>query len=141
MRPIEWRVRLDAVVHEYRHAAFAWGTHDCVTFAAHVATAVSGVDIVARMHAKYAWHDALSAMRIVKDAGGLPNLVSEFLGAPTLPFLARHGDLVLAYNRYVEEGGEERALTVHLGDHLLGPGAAGLIALPPYAARLVWRIE
>lgn len=140
MRHESWKIRLSLLVEDYRHIPFEWGVNDCITFAARAVDAVTGLGVYEIVRAKYHWNDVRSAAKLIANHGGLSNLISEVLGVPNPPFSAKHGDIVLAHNKFDQPHEDSRLVTVRLEDHLVGPGAAGLIAIPVTASRLSWRV-
>ena len=120
-----WPERLTAMVEAARDLPFAWGSHDCCTFAARWVESERGVSILAPFaHARGAWASALEAARIVRDAGGLSAIVTEQLGASIAPAQAMRGDVVR-----VEIEGRE-SLAVVLGETAAAPGEAGIAFAP-----------
>lgn len=92
MRRADWQSRMAEVMREARSRPFAWGEHDCVTFAAACVKAVTGVDRIADV--RTAWADERQAIRLLVSGGGLLQMVQERLG-PRLPsvLLAKPGDV------------------------------------------------
>ena len=80
MRLPDWQSRLAAVMREAQARPFAWGSHDCATFAATCVVAVTGVDRIADVRA--ARQSELQAARLLERLGGLRAAIGERLGAP-----------------------------------------------------------
>lgn len=98
-------------------------------FACDAVLAITGTDIAIEQRGTY--HTASGALRIIKDAGGLRNLVKL---PEKHPGLAGRGDLVL-----VEQEGRE-LLGVCLGDVYASAGSDGLVFRPIHEALVAWRV-
>jgi hypothetical protein len=127
-----WWAEFDQVVARAMATPFAWGRHDCVTFASACWKARTGVDALAGL----GWSGELQAMRMVRERGGLRAAVTACLGEPCAPLLAARGDLVLAED---PEKVGHGLLAVCVGPHLVAPGRAGLSVLPLAAGVCAWR--
>jgi hypothetical protein len=93
--------------------------------------ATTGVERLAQHRDTY--RDAAGALRLVRDLGGYEAIGDAAYG-PRVPVLAAQvGDVAL-----VEIEGRE-GFAVVCGGHVMGPGAAGLVARPLREARVVWR--
>lgn len=103
------------------HAAqpFEWGAFDCACFAAGWVREATGEDALDGID----WHDEVSALRLMRDGGGLPVLVTTRLGAAIPAALAQRGDVVLT-----SVNGRD-ALGVCLGEVFAMPAASGGVAL------------
>lgn len=113
---------------------FAWGSWDCVTFAAAAVHALTGVDHLSGLAA---WNGPLEAARLLRDLGGLRAAVTSRLGEPFLPGLACAGDVVLTTDPNADDGRE--LLAVCHGPYLIAPGATGLCVLPLTSGICAWR--
>ncbi|WP_235866844.1 DUF6950 family protein [Salibaculum griseiflavum] len=120
---------------EAAHAEpFAWGTHDCATWAFDLRRDLTGgADVAAEWRGRY--RTALGALRVMRRLGwsDLKAMGRDLLGAPlATPLLARRGDLVL--------GGADPAFGVCAGARaaFLSPG--GLVRLPLSSCALAWRV-
>lgn len=99
---------------------FRWGRCDCATAAAAHVLAVSGVDVSARFAGLYG--DALSARRLIAEAGGFAALVDRVLdgvwvrGGDQLALLGTVGREVLAVrvDPYWRAPGEAGPVWVHV---------------------------
>lgn len=130
-----WPRRLADVVARHADRPFAWGEHDCCTFAADVVEAITGRDPMAAWRGAYVGQ--LAAARLLREHGGLLGLVSGVLGEPVAPTLALRGDVVL----YLQPDHADRpALGVCLGPVFTAPGPAGLAQAPMRLAVHAWRI-
>lgn len=129
----DWQSRLSTVVSAAARRPFAWGTHDCVHFAAACVEAVTGVPPLNALRGAVVWRDERSALRALERGGGLAALAAQCLGAEVSPGLARPGDVGLF------DEGEREALAVWLGAHWGAPGEHGLVRVRPEAVRRCWR--
>ena len=131
-----WPALLAAHVEAARAAPFAWGAHDCCTFAARWVELAQGranvLAAFARAHGN--WASPALAMRCLRAAGGLPAIAERELGAPIRAAFAARGDVVL-----VDIDGRE-SLAVVVGDTAAGPGLAGLSFLPRVLWRQGWKV-
>jgi len=127
----DWQVRFEAFMRERAAMPFAWGRNDCALFAADAVLALTGVDVVpAGLRGK----GARAAWRIVRDHGGMQALASEVMGDPVPLLTARIGDvMLLALPR-------RQALGICNGQTVLGPGPAGVVAMPMAHALACWRV-
>ena len=110
---------------------FAWGAHDCATFAAGAIKAKCGRDVLGTM----TWRSALEAARLLEQMGWLRAAVTSRLGAPISLLNAHTGDPVLA--RDPDDGRE--LLAVFHGDVLLAPAEPGMAYLPLSHGICAWR--
>lgn len=128
----DWQSRLQACLAERRARPLAWGSQDCVLFAADCVDACTGVDPAAGMRGTYS--DAASAARLVQEMGGLAAIAAAHCGPEVVPALAQIGDVGLVLN----DGRE--CLAVCIGTMWMAPGAEGLCALPHSQAMRAWRL-
>lgn len=131
MRRNDWQERFAAYLRARREMPFAWGTHDCCTFAAGAVEAISGRNPMAAI-APYA--DERTAARMVRDAGGLTPLASSLLGDPVTPLLAAVGDVVLL------ENGDRELLGICNGTTAIAAALDGMAAIEMTAALAAWKI-
>lgn len=117
-----WPAILDAFIAERIDRPFSWASHNCALFAADWVKEATGIDPAAELRPRI--FGPLSAMRILRDAGGLTILVDEACtrhGWPTVPVAhANRGDLVLT----LTDSGP--AVGVSLGHCAAFPGLHGL---------------
>lgn len=122
-----WHAWLEAV----RAQPFAWGTNDCVTFAARSVRVLTGrnpLKGIAR------WQTEGSALLALARAGGIDAAVSGVLAEVPLA-LAHRGDVGLVED---ERG---RYLMVIEATTLVGPGIEGLMHLPRTRLLRAWSAE
>lgn len=130
----DWDLRLAAAVEAARGRAFAWGAHDCATWAFDTVAEMTGApSAAAAWRGRYATETG--AARVLRRLGndGLESLVRAELGAPLASVrLARRGDVVL--------GGTPEAVGLCAGPRAVFVGPAGTATLPMAACRLAWRV-
>lgn len=122
MRRDGWEARLAHLEMAARARPFAWGEHDCCTWAAECVQAVTGTDPLADLRGT--WHSAEAAQAVLQRLGGLRAAVDARLGEP-LPsvHLAQRGDVVLL------AVGNTMALGVCMGRVAVAPGPDGLVRI------------
>ena len=129
-------ILLDRHLREWRRRPFAWGSADCVRFAAGWVALVTGRDPVGETAGRYG--DGRAARRLMIRATGTADLVtatSVILGSPlSHPLMARLGDVV-ALTTPVGP-----ALGVCAGDAIAAPGPAGLGFRPLTTVIACWRV-
>lgn len=96
MRLAGWERRLSDYVEQCRSLPFSWGTHDCATFCAGAAQAVTGEDLLEQFRGMYA--DEESAVAVVAEwaEGDYEKLITSILGEPKAVNFANRGDVVLS---------------------------------------------
>jgi hypothetical protein len=130
-----WDRRLHALLQATRMRPFAWGTHDCCSFALEAYRALIGE----AAPNPYQWDSLLSAQRLLHRRGGVAGLAGEWFGAPVAGWKSgRRGDIGLVDARRGLDSAD--ALAVIVGAHACGPGPAGLEFVSLSAVRRVWRI-
>jgi hypothetical protein len=90
----DWEVRLAAYLQPLRLRAFAWGSHDCCTFAAGAVEAMTGVDPMPEFRGHYS--TAIGSARALKRFGAgtlAATMDGKFEGASAS--LAQRGDVVM----------------------------------------------
>lgn len=117
----------------HRLTPFAWGRHDCVTFAAGAVKAATGIPILKSIKSR--WRSQRAALALIDSYGGLASAVDSLL-SPISPAMARRGDVAAIT---LENGGHR--LMVVEGDYLVGPGPEGLIRQPRSEAVLAWSVH
>lgn len=132
MRLSDWQLRFSEFAQARASVPFAWGSNDCCLFAADAVLAISGQDFAGDARGSYA--DAMTALRVMLERGGLRAIATAALGEPIAPVLATVGDVVLLEN----EGRE--LLAICNGTSALGPGEHGIAVLGMDAALAAWRV-
>ncbi len=129
----DWPERLAALIETRRHAPFAWGSHDCMLFAADAVLACTGRDPAAEWRGRYTTEAQAEA---IMGEGGLYALVRQVEDARGTalcpPHLAQRGDTALVMR------GNQAIMGVVLGDQVALPGLDGLVFVPLAAARRAW---
>lgn len=94
-RKPDWEVRLAAYLEPLRARAFAWGEHDCCTFAAGAVNAMTGVDPMPEFRGRYS--TARGSVRALRrlGAGTLATTLDAKFDAVD-PALAHRGDIVMS---------------------------------------------
>ncbi len=94
MRLPDWPMRLSNYLTERRNMPFAWGSNDCVMFAAHAVEALTGIN----HYAEYEGYTTeAEALEIIAENGGMSALIDKHLSISHNNILkAKRGDLVLA---------------------------------------------
>ena len=126
----DWQARLGALLESRLATPFAWGKHDCCTFAGDAVIACTGVDPGPELR-DYA--DALGGARALASFGGVAEVGDALFGAPIPPLTASVGDVGMV------QAGWRDCLAVCNGATWLAPGLQGLVALPFDRASLAWR--
>ena len=138
MKIPHWERRLVAAIETARARPFAWGRHDCPTFAFETRTALTGgADVAALWRGRYA--TALGGQRILRRLGwgSLEAMGHALLGEP-LPsvHLAQRGDLVLAGSG----SGSGSGFGICLGAQAAGMAPEGLVMRPLAECFLAWKV-
>ena len=133
-RTPNWPLRLTTYLEAARDLPFAWGRHDCATWAFDLRRDLTGgEDVAALWRGRYS--TALGAQRVMRKLGwsDLEAMGRDLLGTPlATPLLAQRGDLVL--------GGEDPAFGVCAGARAVFISPAGLVQLPLARCALAWRV-
>lgn len=135
IRRNDWQERLAEAVKHTQIVPFSYGVHDCCMWAAYCIDQMCDTDYVNQVVERLNYHSEAEANAVIANAGGLDNIVSEFLGEPIPGAFAAPGDVVLARN-----GDEKPIITVMVGHHLVGPGPDTVHHLPFSAAMKCWRV-
>lgn len=131
-----WPELLADYIEARRHRPFAWGTHDCATFAAGAVVAMTGCRLAGVLPA--VWANEHEATRVLQRAGGLEQAVAAVLGDPLTgqaARFARRGSVVL-----VTIDGRP-TLGVATGQQWwCGPSQWGLVWRPTHEVRTAWEV-
>ena len=148
----DWRLRFDALITDRLRAPFAWGSNDCVLFAADNVLAITGVDLADGFRAHT---NARGAAKALRRHGGLAALVERALGPSCHATAATQGDVVMVLmgagmGDGVGDGMGEAsdtgfatrsALGVCLNPQsAIGPGVDGLLQIPMARALCAWKV-
>jgi hypothetical protein len=129
LRAQDWPVRLAQAIEDARTRPFAWGTHDCATWAFSVAASLRG-EAPPKWIGTY--DDEEGAMRrLAKARCKLSRLGLRMLGKPLAsPLLAWRGDVVWSGGAY----------GVCIGTHIAQVGPEGLTLRLLADAETAWRV-
>lgn len=125
-------VLLPQFTQQRRRMPYAWGTNDCVTFAADAVLAITGVDPIADIRGT--WNDEASAMAVLAGLGGLIAAVDAKFPRVDKNF-AQIGDLCL-----VKDANGQPSLAVCVGSYCAAPGTEEMLLTSMSKARLAWRV-
>jgi hypothetical protein len=132
----DWPARLDAYVEAHRKTCFAWGAHDCVTFAAGAIAAITGSDPLQGL----TWGSAGGALRQLELEGGILAAVTRRLGDPIPPAMCQRGDLLLMPMDFTSGEVSRESLAVCLGHCCAAPGRVALQFMPCTSALYGWPV-
>lgn len=136
-RSENWPALLAQFIEERRAMPFAWRDNDCALgFVCGWIVRCTGVDIVAKYADRYS--DALSAARLLKEAGGVEEIAAGECAAldwPEVPLKRAHRGDVVSF-----DGDHGTALGVCLGSVVAFPGPDGVAFVPLKQCRRAWRI-
>lgn len=134
MRIDGWEMAYAGYLQNALAQPFAWGQHDCATFAFDLRCTLTGQDAAAIWRGKYTTEAGAirTCRRLFK--GDFAKMGHVLLGDP-LPtvLLARRGDIVL--------GGTPLGWAVVTGAQVVGLSPAGPVTLPLASCALAWRVE
>lgn len=129
-----WERLLTEAIDTARSKPFAWGLHDCPTFAFETRTALTGgEDVAALWRGKYTTH--LGGLRVMRRLGwpSLEAMGHALLGVPWgTPLLAQRGDIVLTDT--------ELGFGVVIGATAVGLAPDGLRFAALTSCRLAWAV-
>ena len=129
----DWPERLALTIERARGVHFAWGSADCVSFAAACVHAVTGADVLGP--GRGGWSTATTAARQLARRGGLAQAVRTVLGPEChSPLQAQRGDILLV------QGQRASFLGVCDGPRWWAPSAGGLVAGVASLAVAYWPI-
>jgi hypothetical protein len=130
MRVPGWEIALVDEIDRARGMAFAWGVHDCATWAFDVRRRLTGIDAAAAWRGRYA--TAAGSVRVMRRLGWqtLPAMGCALLGAPIQPLCAQRGDIAMW-------GG---AFGVCAGAVAVFVAQAGLTERPMTETTMAWRV-
>ena len=132
-RVAHWEQLFAAAITEARTRPFAWGQHDCATWAFDLRRNLTGgPDHAALWRGRY--RTPGGCQRVLRRLGWrrLEDGGRALLGEPLPdPRLAQRGDLVL--------GGDPEAFGVCIGARAAFVSPEGLVTLPLSSCRLAWR--
>lgn len=126
--------RLTAFIQLRRSMPYAWGTNDCVVFAADAVHAVAGFDPIEGIRGL--WNDEATANQILAEQGGLIAATDRlFLRQSSTSFYQR-GDICLL----LMEPNLTPTLGVCAGPYAAAPGPEGMVLVPMSEVRIIWDV-
>ena len=127
-----WERLLWEAVEDARATPFAWGTHDCATWAFDVRQLLTGEDAAKAWRGRYRTaKGAARVLRQVLKADSHASAASEILGPPlATPLMAQRGDIVL----------RSEAFGVCVGTECAYLAPEGLTFRPITETDLAWRV-
>lgn len=131
MRLPGWEGALTAEIERAAGLVFAWGRHDCATWAFDVRRRLTGHDAASEWRGRYG--SAAGARRTLRrlGCGSVADLACRVMGDPLpSPLLAQRGDIVLA----------EDALGVCDGPGGVFVAVAGLVRRDLISIERAWRV-
>ncbi len=130
MRLPGWDAALVEEIDRARGLAFAWGQHDCATWAFDVRRRLTGQDAAAAWRGRYG--TAAGSVRVMRRLGWrtLPAMGCGLLGDPIQPLCAQRGDIVIC----------EGAFGVCAGAVAVFVAPMGLTERPMKDASMAWRV-
>lgn len=131
----DWPERLAAYLAAMRPHRFAWGTHDCVQFAAGAIAATTGRQVL-----RWQWASMADAARLLRQLGPLPVAVGSVLPALATPALAQRGDVVLVQAPVHAGRAVRQWLAVADGPQWWVPSITGLASGPMALAAKAWGV-
>ena len=127
-----WERRLAAAIDAARARPFAWGLHDCPTFAFQTRMMLTGgEDVAALWRGRYT--TARGGHRVMRRLGwgSLEEMGKSLLGEPRpAVLLAQRGDIVLADTGL--------GFGICTGATAVGMAPEGLVTVPLTSCRLAW---
>lgn len=132
MRVSDWPERLMTFLAERRRMPFEWASHDCCTFAADWVLDATGADPLGDLRGQ--WTDRASAVRLLRDLGGLRAAVESKMGEPIPVGFAQRGDLALI------ERDDARGLGIVIGADVAVLTESGIGFVRLSEASAAWRV-
>ena len=132
MRQQNWAIALQNQISQFNEKPFAWGTHDCFTFAADCVLAMTGEDKMAKRRGKY--KTELGANKMLKRIGGVEKAITSELGEPIEPAYAKRGDVVYFNSPLGDTAG------ICMGSKIASPTLAGVGFTPMSQAIKAWSV-
>lgn len=131
--------RLSPIIETYRRIPFLWSVHDCVLFAARCVDAQLDTKLETFIQRDFRYEGPVSAIRIVKNAGGWEALVSRYLGPSVSAQELAFGDVVLGH----PQAPFERTTLLGICDEelFMAPGTFELEWLPMQNATRGWKLD
>lgn len=132
MKPQGFAEALGLFIGERRLVPYAWGTNDCVTFAADAVVAINGTDPLGDLRGT--WSTEAEAMAVLEAQGGLIAAMDARFPRRAKEF-AKRGDLAL-----IKDANGQPSLGVCVGQSAAAPGPEEMMLTPMTKARIVWEV-
>lgn len=132
MKPAGFAERLAEFTAGRRRQPYAWGTNDCVTFAADAVQAVTGTDPMSDLRGS--WDSESAALAVLEAQGGLIAAMDARFPRKAKEF-AQRGDLVL-----VKDANGQPSLAVCVGKDAASPGEDEMLLTPMGKVRMAWEV-
>jgi hypothetical protein len=98
-RPWYWEARLNEHLERHARTPFAWGSHDCITFAAGAVVAAGGPDLMSCIVRPWNRRRAMLFVEMLGGVGGCITALARVAGMlPIATGYAMRGHLVLVDN-------------------------------------------
>lgn len=131
-----WDRRLIEMIEAHRHEPFAWGTHDCMTFAIADYEAMMGEPPDGAP--SWSSHEEAEALLVDRDLAGWLDLI---LGPHADGWMTgRRGDLAIVDLPKVGSTPAMEICGVITGPSIACLGLAGMVFAPLNRARMVWKV-
>lgn len=131
--------RLSPIIETYRRIPFLWSVHDCVLFVARSIDAQLDTKFETFIQRDFKYEGPVSALRILKSAGGWEPLISRYLGPSVGPEELEFGDPVLGKN--VPPFERTQLLGICDEEVFMAPGTFELEWLPMKNAIRGWKLD
>jgi hypothetical protein len=125
-----WEIRLAEVIHSASSKRFKWGKHDCSLFSLDCLDAICKTDTASEWRGKYKNEE--EAYALLDSRGGYETVYAEYGLELINPMYAKRGDIA-----YI---GEEKAIGIVMGDHVVTTGLHQIEILPISCVVKVWSI-
>ena len=134
---------LDTFIDGRRAAPFAYFEQDCAHIAADWVLAKTGADPLADLRAPggaFETRNLLTALRVVRAAGGYAAMATERLGPQLPPLMAQRGDVMLVKSGRAIGVVRGFSFGICTGPHIVAPDNDGLVFLPITMGVAAWRV-
>lgn len=129
---------LTPIIEAYRYVPFVWAVHDCALFAARCVDAQLGTRFESKIQRDYSYNEPVTAIRIVKGAGGWEKIIGRYLGPSVSADCLEFGDVVLGHGL----SPFERTALLGICDEemFMAPGNDRLEWIPMANAQMGWKL-
>ena len=127
-------IALERYIRQWQRQPFRYGVHDCVRFAVGWVDLRLGSKYLQDLPQWYPYTNESEALKIIRENGGLEDLITKHLGVPLPRLLVLEGDIALIDQT-------EHILGIATPHQVVGPSlAGGVIAIPRTFVRCGWRL-